>query len=60
MPARFVKTSARRPSRYVPASVGLTLVDAMAAANPGEVCLNPGSGSRALREAAQRLGLNVV
>jgi predicted CoA-binding protein len=49
-----------RVSLYVPASVGMTLLDEIAAVSPGEVWLNPGSGSRALREAAQRLGLNVI
>jgi len=49
-----------RVSLYVPPSVGVILVGEIAAVHPGEVWLNPGSGSRALREAAQRLGLNVV
>jgi predicted CoA-binding protein len=49
-----------RVSLYVPPEVGVTLLDEIAAANPAEVWLNPGSGSRTLREAAQRLGLNVI
>jgi len=49
-----------RVSLYVPPAVGMTLLEEIAAARPREVWLNPGSGSRALREAAQQLGLNVV
>ncbi len=47
-------------SLYVPPEVGVTLLAEIAAAEPGEVWLNPGSGSRTLCEAAQRLGLNVI
>jgi predicted CoA-binding protein len=49
-----------RVSLYVPASVGSGLLEEIAAARPKEVWLNPGSGSRTLREAAQRLGLNLI
>jgi predicted CoA-binding protein len=49
-----------RVSLYVPPEVGVTLLAEIAAAGPAEVWLNPGSGSRTLREAAQRLGLNFI
>lgn len=49
-----------RVSMYVPPSVGMKLLDAIAAKNPGEVFFNPGSDSPDLVEAARRKGLNIV
>lgn len=45
---------------YLPPSVTLGLLPAIAARGCGELWLNPGSESDELVEAAERLGLNVV
>ncbi len=47
-------------SLYVPPSVGVTLLPAIAAKGPVEVWLNPGAESRELLAAAADLGLRVV
>lgn len=49
-----------RVSMYVPASVGLLMLDEIAAKQPGEVFLNPGSESDELIRAARARGLNVI
>ena len=49
-----------RVSVYVPPEVGLTLLDDIAACQPREVWLNPGSESDELITAAERLGLPVL
>jgi predicted CoA-binding protein len=49
-----------RISVYLPAEVGLTLLDDIAACQPREVWFNPGSESDELLTAAERLGLNVI
>ena len=49
-----------RVSVYVPAEIGLTLLDDIAACQPREVWLNPGSESDELLAAAERLGLPVI
>lgn len=47
-----------RISMYVPASVGKTMIDAIAAKNPKEFFLNPGSEDDELIEIAKAKGLN--
>ena len=47
-------------SLYVPASVGITLLPAIAAKAPDEVWINPGAESRELLAAAKELGLVTV
>ena len=47
-------------SLYVPPAAGLRLLPANAAKAPKEVCLNPGSESDALIEAATDLGLRTL
>ena len=47
-------------SLYVPASVGITLLPAIAEKGPDEVWINPGAESRELLAAAKELGLVVV
>lgn len=49
-----------RVSVYVPSEIGITLLDDIAACQPREVWLNPGSESEELLSAAQRLGLPVI
>ena len=49
-----------RISVYLPADVGITLLEEIAACHPREVWLNPGSDSTALLNAAERLGLPVI
>ena len=49
-----------RVSVYVPPEIGLTLLDDIAACQPREVWLNPGSESDELIAAAERLGLSVI
>lgn len=49
-----------RVSMYVPASVGLAMLDDIAAKAPKEFFLNPGSESPELASAAGKLGLNPV
>jgi predicted CoA-binding protein len=46
-------------SFYVPAAVGLKLLPAVAAKNPGELWLNPGAESAELLAAAAAFGLRV-
>lgn len=47
-----------RVSMYVPPQVGLTMLPDIAAKNPAEFFLNPGSESPELVEEARALGLN--
>jgi hypothetical protein len=49
-----------RVSMYVPAAVGKTLLDAIAAKRPAEFFLNPGSEDSELIAAAKAKGLNVI
>ena len=49
-----------RITLYVPPQVGIGLLDAIAAREPKELFLNPGTSSAALIEKARDLGLNVV
>lgn len=49
-----------RISVYLPPELGITLLGAIAAVQPSEVWLNPGSGSPELRRSAQQFGLKVV
>jgi predicted CoA-binding protein len=49
-----------RVSMYVPASVGITLLDAIKAKGAAELFLNPGSESDALIERATALGLDPI
>ena len=49
-----------RVSVYVPPDIGLTLLDDIAACQPREVWLNPGSESDELIAAAEKLGLPVI
>ena len=49
-----------RVSVYVPPEIGLTLLDDIAACQPSEVWLNPGSESDELIAAAESLGLPVL
>lgn len=52
--------SVDRISVYVPPDVGLSLLNDIAAAQPHEVWLNPGSESEELIAAANRLNLPVI
>lgn len=47
-------------SLYVPAAVGVRLLPAIAAKNPGELWINPGAESDELLAEAARLGLRAV
>jgi uncharacterized protein len=47
-------------SLYVPAAVGIALLDAIAAKQPGEVWINPGAESDALEARARALGLSPI
>jgi predicted CoA-binding protein len=49
-----------RASLYVPPSVGIQLLDAISARGAKELWVNPGSGSPALLERAEKLGLAIV
>ncbi|MDA1017012.1 MAG: CoA-binding protein [Planctomycetota bacterium] len=49
-----------RISVYLPPHIGVTLLDEIAAMQPDEVWLNPGSESDQLIEKAEGLGLNVI
>lgn len=49
-----------RVTVYVPSEIGLALLDDIAACQPHEVWLNPGSESEELIAAAQQRGLNVI
>ena len=49
-----------RVSVYLPPAVGLKMLPQIAARNPAELWLNPGSESDELVEAAEKLGLNVI
>ena len=49
-----------RVSMYVPAKVGMAMLDDIAAKQPAEFFLNPGSESPELVEAARARGLNPV
>lgn len=49
-----------RVSVYLPPEIGLMLLDDIAACQPGEVWLNPGSESDELLAAAEKLGLSVI
>jgi predicted CoA-binding protein len=49
-----------RVSMYVPASVGITLLDAIKAKGTPELFLNPGSESDELLERATELGLDPI
>lgn len=46
-----------RITLYLPPAVGLTMLDAIAAARPGEFFVNPGAESEALLAQARQLGL---
>jgi len=47
-------------SMYVPPSVGIGLLDAIAAKRPGELWINPGAESPALEARARELGLSPI
>jgi uncharacterized protein len=49
-----------RVSLYLPADVGLQVIDEVAQKSVGEVWFNPGAESPALIARAQELGLNVI
>lgn len=49
-----------RISLYVPPTVGLRMIEDIAAKKPGELFLNPGSESDELVEAAKAHGLNPI
>lgn len=49
-----------RVSVYLPPTIGITLLDEIAACHPREVWLNPGSESEELLAAAEKLGLPVI
>jgi uncharacterized protein len=49
-----------RVSMYVPPDVGVTLLDAIAAARPREFFVNPGAESDALIARAEALGLEPI
>lgn len=49
-----------RVSVYLPPEIGITLLDEIAACQPREVWLNPGSESEELLAAADKLGLPVI
>jgi len=49
-----------RISLYVPPAIGLKLLDEIAAKNPAEFFLNPGSESPALVAAAEERGLHPI
>lgn len=49
-----------RVTVYLPPAVGLTVLPAIAAKNPGEVWFNPGAESPEVLAEARRLGLNAI
>ncbi|HOD50136.1 MAG TPA: CoA-binding protein [Candidatus Hydrogenedentes bacterium] len=49
-----------RVSMYVPARVGTPMLEAIAAKQPGEFFLNPGSEDEALEQRARELGLSPI
>lgn len=49
-----------RISMYVPARLGIRMLEAIAARKPAEFFLNPGSEDDALVERARELGLNPI
>jgi uncharacterized protein len=49
-----------RVSMYVPPAVGITLLDAIKAKQPGELFVNPGAESDELIERATALGLDPI
>lgn len=49
-----------RVSVYVPPEIGITLLEDIAACQPREVWLNPGSESEELLAAAETLGIPVI
>lgn len=49
-----------RVSMYVPPSVGVAMLDAIAAKRPAEFFLNPGSEDAAIVAKANALGLNTI
>lgn len=49
-----------RVSMYVPPEVGVTMLPAIAALNPGELWLNPGSESDDLVQKAREQGLDPI
>lgn len=49
-----------RITLYLPSAVGLTTLDAIAAARPGEFFVNPGAESEALLAQARQLGLRPI
>jgi predicted CoA-binding protein len=53
-------TALDRVSIYLPAAVGLQIIEEVATKPSREVWLNPGAESQALVERARALGLNVV
>lgn len=53
-------THVDRISMYVPAEVGVTLLEQVAEKTPAEFWLNPGSESEALLERARELGLEPI
>ena len=55
-----VPGSVDRISLYVPPEIGMTLLDEIAAKNPVEFFLNPGSESPELIAAAEQRGLHLI
>ena len=49
-----------RVSMYVPPSVGITMLESIAAKQPGELFFNPGSEDATVIEKAKALGLNPI
>ncbi len=49
-----------RVSLYLPPSIGVKMIDEIAAKGCGEVWLNPGSESREFKDRAAELGLTVI
>jgi predicted CoA-binding protein len=47
-------------SMYVPAAIGIDLLEAIAARQPGELWINPGAESSALEARARELGLSPI
>lgn len=55
-----IDESVHTVSMYVPASVGVSLLEGIAAIKPAELWINPGAESPELLEKAKRLGLNTI
>jgi predicted CoA-binding protein len=49
-----------RVTVYLPPAIGLTVLPAIAARNPGEVWFNPGADAPEVLAEARRLGLNAI